>query len=356
MSPMGEFSEDLLQFYDQHRRILPWREDPQPYHVWISEIMLQQTRVDTVIGYYERFLQELPTVSHLAQCDEERLLKLWQGLGYYSRVRNMKKAALQIMEDFNGEIPENKKDLLKLAGIGPYTAGAISSIAFNKKETCIDGNFLRVMSRILAQEGDPREKENFKRIEEETYLRMDGERPGDFNQAMMDVGATICIPNGSPKCEICPLTAHCKAYKMDEVEKYPTKVEKKPRRIENYTVLLIRQGDRILIEKRNKKGVLHGLWGYPMVGNELLTDFIENIEKDYGKIKIRKHKNSKHIFSHIEWKMESVILELPADKVMEKEEGYFQEKLWVTAHDIEETYSIPTAFKKYTKDFIEGEF
>lgn len=134
MSPMGEFSEDLLQFYDQHRRILPWREDPQPYHVWISEIMLQQTRVDTVIGYYERFLQELPTVSDLAQCDEERLLKLWQGLGYYSRVRNMKKAALQIMEDFNGEIPENKKDLLKLAGIGPYTAGAISSIAFNKKK------------------------------------------------------------------------------------------------------------------------------------------------------------------------------------------------------------------------------
>lgn len=353
---MTEFSKDLLQYYDKYRRVLPWREDPKPYHVWISEIMLQQTRVDTVISFYERFLKELPTVKDLAFVEEEKLLKLWQGLGYYSRVRNMKKAALQIMEDFGGKIPESKNELIKLSGIGPYTAGAIASIAFNKKETCIDGNFLRVMSRVLAQGGDPREKENFKRIEEETFNRMDENRPGDFNQAMMDVGATICIPKGMPKCRICPLSSHCIAYKEGNMLDYPMKVEKKPRRIENYTVLLIRHGDKILMEKRKSKGVLHGLWGYPMVEKDLLETVLEELKSRYGDFEMRTYKDSKHIFSHIEWRMESVIIDLPYQKVRESEEKYFDEKVWASPEEIENLYSVPTAFKKYTADFCKGEF
>ncbi len=353
---MTEFSKDLLQYYDKYRRVLPWREDPKPYHVWISEIMLQQTRVDTVISFYERFLKELPTVKDLAYAEEEKLLKLWQGLGYYSRVRNMKKAALQIMEDFGGKIPESKKELIKLSGIGPYTAGAIASIAFNKKETCIDGNFLRVMSRVLAQGGDPRGKGNFKRIEEETFNRMDENRPGDFNQAMMDVGATICIPNGMPKCGICPLSIHCIAFKEGNMLDYPMKVEKKPRRIEDYTVLLIRQGDKILIEKRKKKGVLHGLWGYPMVERESLEDVLAEFKSQYGEFEMRNYKDSKHIFSHIEWRMESIIIDLPHQKVRESEEKYLDEKVWASPEEIKNLYSVPTAFKKYTADFCKGAF
>lgn len=353
---MTEFSKDLLQFYDRERRVLPWREDPKPYHVWISEIMLQQTRVEAVIDYYHRFLKELPTVEALAAAEEEKLLKLWQGLGYYSRVKNMKKAGVQIMEDFHGKIPENKKDLMKLSGIGPYTAGAIASIAFQKKETCIDGNFLRVMSRILAQEGDPRGKENFRRIEEETYLRMDEDRPGDFNQAMMDVGATICIPNGAPKCESCPLTAHCKAFKEGTMEKYPMKVEKKPRRNEEYTVLLIRQGDRILLEKRKKKGVLQGLWGYPMAERNGVEPILEGLKNQYGDLEIKRYKDSKHIFSHIEWRMESLIISLPVETIMERKEEYLESHVWASSEEIEERYSIPAAFKKYTKGFLKGEY
>lgn len=258
------------------------------------------------------------------------------------------------MEDFQGQLPETKKELESLSGIGPYTAGAISSMAFNQKETCIDGNFLRVMSRILAQPGDPRKKENFKRIEEETFHRMSDTRPGDFNQAMMDVGATICLPNGQPKCESCPLKTHCKAFEEGDVLKYPEKKKKLKRRREDYHVLLLKQGNRILLEKRSKKGVLKGLWGFPMVdlGDESFKDKLKDL---YGPLEIKVHKKSKHIFSHIEWHMESYVVEIPQDQVAEDLTPYIEERVWATRKDIEEIYSIPTAFKPFLKDFMEEE-
>ena len=227
---LRQTAEPLLEWYQKNARVLPWRsENPNPYHVWVSEIMLQQTRVEAVKPYYERFLSALPTVQALAEADEELLLKLWEGLGYYSRVRNMQKAAQQIVAEHNGEIPAEYSILLKLKGIGPYTAGAIASIAFSKPCAAVDGNVLRVMARLTADEGNIAEPAVRKYWEKEIMEALPKERPGDYNQALMELGATLCLPNGAPKCELCPLRAYCLAYRKNQTMLFPVKTKKSSR-------------------------------------------------------------------------------------------------------------------------------
>ena len=240
----------LLSWYDRCRRILPWREDPQPYHVWLSEIMLQQTRVEAVKEYYSRFLRELPTIGDLAAAPEDKLLKLWEGLGYYNRVRNLQKAAQACVEQYDGQLPGDFEKLKKLPGVGEYTAGAIGSIAFGLPVTAVDGNVFRVMTRLTADSSDVTSPETKKRITASVQDLQPEDRPGDFNQAMMDLGAIVCLPNGVPKCESCPLGALCESRRLGNMTEFPVKPPKKPRKKEDKTVLILFSENKTALHKR----------------------------------------------------------------------------------------------------------
>ena len=232
-------AEPLLKWYDKNKRLLPWRDKDNAYYTWVSEIMLQQTRVEAVKPYFQRFIQELPDVAALAAAPEERIIKLWEGLGYYSRVRNMQKAAVQVMEEYGGRIPEDFETLLSLKGIGRYTAGAIASIAYGKKVPAVDGNVLRVYARLTENRGDIMKQSVRKSVENDLTEQMSEDRPGDFNQAMMELGAVVCVPNGAAKCEECPLGHFCLARKHGTVEELPVKAPKKARTIEQLSLIHI---------------------------------------------------------------------------------------------------------------------
>ena len=351
------FSATLLAWYDSQRRILPWREDPTPYHVWVSEIMLQQTRVDTVIDYYNRFLEALPDVESLAQAEEETLLKLWQGLGYYSRVRNMHSAAKQVMEEFGGRIPETPEELQKLKGIGEYVAAAISSIAFGYPVPSVDGNLLRVYARMTAY-GESIRTTSAKKVAKEYYrdlLPLD--RPGDMNQALMDLGATICLPNGMPLCEKCPWQNGCQSRAMGCQGEIPVKEEKKKRRQEKRTVLRIQVGDRLVIRKRPAGGLLGGMYEFPSREGWLTEEAVKDACRALGiePKGCRKLKPTKHIFSHVEWHMQGyeILGELLPEgdrwKAEQSEEISSTESpiILATRKEIAETYSVPTAYRAY---------
>ena len=255
--------QPLLDWYDANARILPWREQPEPYRVWLSEIMLQQTRVEAVKPYFERFLAALPTIRSLAEAPEDRLMKLWEGLGYYNRARNLQKAARMILERHNGMFPSDFEEILALPGIGEYTAGAISSIAFGRPVPAVDGNVLRVMSRLLESAEDiaqPAVKVNITHALKQIYPE---QRCGDFTQSLMELGATVCLPNGKPKCRECPLAELCLARLNGKVAELPVKAPKKARKLENRTVLLLFCGNRIAIRRREEKGLLAGLYEFP---------------------------------------------------------------------------------------------
>lgn len=352
---MRKIARDLLEYYDEHKRDLPWRGKVPAYYTWISEIMLQQTRVEAVKPYFERFTKELPSIEALASCDEERLMKLWQGLGYYSRARNLKKAAEQIMEFYGGKLPEEKKELLDLAGIGPYTAGAISSIAYGKKETAVDGNVIRVMSRLFAVEGNVLEGKGRQKIEELSYQELPEERAGDFNQALMDLGATICIPNGAALCSVCPLQSSCKAFQKKEVEKYPEKKKKKERRLERKTVLLLQKGKYFALEQREKKGLLAGLWQFPLLDGRCSLQEVKNYlkERNLSFLEIEEYEPSIHIFSHVEWHMVSYKVKIEELEISEENDSDGGLK-WLIKRDVLENYSVPSAFKIYL-DYLKEE-
>lgn len=336
----------LLKWYDKNRRILPWREEPTPYRVWVSEIMLQQTRVEAVKPYFERFMQALPDIESLAKAPEEVLLKLWEGLGYYNRVRNLQKAALQIMSEYGGIMPSEYEDLLKLKGIGSYTAGAIASIAYKKPVPAVDGNVLRVLSRIGMREEDILLPAVKKRMEEE-LLSVMPKRPGDFNQAMMEIGATVCLPNGTPRCEICPLADICMAKEAGRQSEYPKKSSRKPRSIERLTVLVIRDANRVALHKRPDRGLLAGMYEFPMVeGHKTPEEVIRFLEQKGLKIlRILPLQESRHIFTHKEWHMMGYMVRV--DELASKNE--VQEN-WIFAEpgETEERYPIPSAFAAYT--------
>ena len=253
----------LLKWFDYNARILAWRENPKPYYVWVSEIMLQQTRVEAVKSYFDRFIQKLPDIKALAEVEEEQLLKLWEGLGYYNRVRNLQKAARVIMEQYNGVVPADYEALLKLPGIGSYTAGAISSIAFQIPVPAVDGNVLRVTKRISGSYDDITKESVKKELWQDLITIMPKDRPGDFNQSLMELGATVCLPNGKPLCDQCPVMHLCKAFQKDIVMELPVKPSKKDRRIEEKTILLMEYENNYAIRKREKKGLLAGLWEIP---------------------------------------------------------------------------------------------
>lgn len=343
-------SDLLLAWYDAERRILPWREDPTPYHVWVSEIMLQQTRVDTVIDYYQRFLRELPDVKSLAEADEERLLKLWQGLGYYSRIRNMHKAAQQVMEEYGGQIPGTPKELQKLSGIGEYVAAAISSIAFQYPVPSVDGNLLRVYARMKGYEESIRTT-SARKVATAYYNQiMNRTRPGDMNQALMDLGATICLPNGAPLCHRCPWTEHCTAHRQGKELEIPVKEEKKSRTQTRLTVLRIRVGNRLVIRKRPNTGLLANLYEFPNVEGWLTKEEASEACRELGlrPIKIRKLPAAKHIFSHVEWHMHGYDIEGEWISGTEPEESGRGEGAFTAGEEeLREKYSIPAAFKAY---------
>lgn len=278
-----ETVEYLLYWYDYNRRILPWRENPKPYYVWVSEIMLQQTRVEAVKGYFDRFLTALPTIKDLAEASEETLLKLWEGLGYYNRVRNMQKAAKEVVQNYDWELPADYEALKKLPGIGSYTAGAIASIAFHIPEPAVDGNVLRVMKRVAGSFDDITKASVKKELEDDIRVIMPKDRPGDYNQALMELGAMVCIPNGKPLCETCPLMHLCRAFKEETQAKIPVKPPKKERRIEQRAVMLVQCGDKFILHKRPKKGLLAGLWELPnflVEANNKYSVKLENKEAD----------------------------------------------------------------------------
>ena len=327
----------IADWYALSRRVLPWREEPTPYRIWISEIMLQQTRIEAVIPYYHRFLAELPDVAALAAVEEDRLLKLWEGLGYYSRARNLKRAAEIVMRDHGGELPRTAAELRTLPGIGDYTAGAIASIACGEPEPAVDGNVLRVLSRLLENSGDilsPAVKKSVTAQLREHYPS--GEDAALTTEGLMELGETICIPNGAPKCELCPWRTLCRAHQNGTEENYPVKAPPKPRRVEERTVLLLRWGDRWAIRQREKKGLLAGLWEFP---NELGAVTEEELRARFPQAeRIAPCGSAKHVFTHVEWHMEGWLLDLRKP---------LPGLTWESAAEIRARYSIPTALKAY---------
>ena len=332
----------LLPWYEVNRRDLPWRKDKEPYHIWVSEIMLQQTRVEAVKGYYARFLEALPTVSDLACADDELLHKLWEGLGYYSRVRNLKKAALQILERHGGVFPRTHAEVSALAGIGPYTAGAICSIAFDLPTPAVDGNVLRVVSR-LTDDPTPIDRPAFRKQITENLAAVYPERAGDFTQALMELGATLCGPNRKPDCENCPCKAYCLAYHRGTAEMLPVKKAKPQRRIEEKTVFILSCDGFYAMSKRPDTGLLAGLWEFPNVPGKLnMAAAIAYVERSDIKPKeIIRQVEKKHIFTHIEWHMSGVYME-----VKEQSGDY----TWLYARQISDNAALPTAFRQFWEE------
>ncbi len=348
-SGLEAIPKPLLKWYDENRRRLPWREHPSPYRVWVSEIMLQQTRVEAVKPYFERFMRTLPDIASLAAADEETLLKLWEGLGYYNRVRNLKQAAIQIMENYGGRMPREYGELLKLKGIGSYTAGAIASIAYGSPVPAVDGNVLRVLSRIRADERLISDTSVKSAVEQELLEVMPKDRPGDFNQAMMEIGACICIPNGAPLCESCPLQHMCLAHRLHAETDFPKKAAKKPRTVEEKTILVIRDENRTAICRRPAKGLLAGMYEFPSMEGfctpEEVTAFLA--ENGIKTLRIQPLAEAKHIFTHREWHMKGYMV-----RVDELEHGIPGEASgnWIYIHPEEtrDRYPIPSAFSAYT--------
>lgn len=339
-----EIVKTLMEWYENNHRILPWRESKNPYYIWISEIMLQQTRVEAVKPYFERFIRTLPTVEAVAECPEEQLLKLWEGLGYYNRVKNIQKAAVSIMERYDGKLPADYHKLLELPGIGSYTAGAIASIAYDIAVPAVDGNVLRVISRITENDEDILKQSVKTRVEKELGRIMPTEQPGIFNQALMELGALVCIPNGMAKCEVCPVTKLCKAYAHGTVPQLPVKKKSKERRLEKKTVLVIRDGDKVAIRKRPARGLLAGMYELPNLEGHLNEEQILEWTEKYQimPLQVQRLENSRHIFSHVEWEMTGYVIRVAELDITKK-----KDLLFIETADVEKQYPVPAAFHAY---------
>ncbi|MDF3001535.1 MAG: A/G-specific adenine glycosylase [Bacillota bacterium] len=335
----------LLKWYDSHARILPWRENPEPYAVWISEIMLQQTRVEAVKPYFDRWLKAFPTLSSLAAAPEEEVLKLWEGLGYYSRARNIHKTAKIVMQEYGGQLPRSFNELLKLPGIGEYSAGSIGSIAFQLQVPCVDGNVLRVITRVTAEKSDITETSTKRLLTEWVKAIVPANRPGDFNQALMELGATICLPSGIPKCESCPISCYCQALLGNRTTDFPVKKPNAERKKEKRTVLLLVRGGSTAVRKREDSGLLAGLWEYPNYPGELSeSDVMEKLKhKGISSLNVTKLKKSKHIFTHLEWHLTGYLILIKDDGLAFNDDEY----LWVKTSFLRDRLTIPTAFKAY---------
>lgn len=336
--------EPLIGWYQDHKRVLPWREQKNPYYIWISEIMLQQTRVEAVKPYFQRFITALPTVEDVARCDESELLKLWEGLGYYNRVRNIQKAAQKVVELYDGKLPADYDALLGLPGIGDYTAGAVASIAYQIPVPAVDGNVLRVISRLTENEEDILKQRVRKRIRSQLLEIMPAGAPGEFNQALMELGATVCVPNGSAKCGECPLAEMCGAKLHDRLDEIPVRKKAKERRIEEKTVLIIQDGEKVAIRKRPSEGLLAGLYELVNFDGHLSENEVLERMKRYQltTLRIFPIEQSKHIFSHVEWRMIGYVV-----KVAALEGSQHLDMMFVDIRHAEEKYPVPAAFGAY---------
>lgn len=343
---LNEIVQPLISWYRQNKRILPWRDQKNAYYTWVSEIMLQQTRVEAVKPYFLRFIGELPDVKALAECPEEKLMKLWEGLGYYNRVRNMQSAAQVVVAEYGGVLPASYDELLALKGIGSYTAGAIASIAYDIPVPAVDGNVLRVFSRITEDRQDIMKQSVRSQVEEKLLGIMPKDAPGDFNQALMELGAVVCVPNGAVRCMECPVAALCKAYHHGTVDELPVKAPKKKRTIENKTVLVIQDGECTAIRKRPQEGLLAGLYELPNVEGHLSMDeALQKVkEMNLEPLHIEVLPEAKHIFSHIEWRM--IGYRIHVSSLEERKEAPF---IFTEKKQSEKQYAIPSAFRAYIK-------
>ena len=340
MKELEQLPIPLLLWYRENARVLPWRSDPTPYRVWISEIMLQQTRVAAVLDYYRRFLEAVPTVADLAALPEDALMKLWQGLGYYSRARNLQKAARQIVENFGGVFPNTYDEIRSLAGVGDYTAGAVASIAFGLPVPAVDGNVLRVVTRITGDTGDITTPAVKRRITEALRQIIPTEAPGQFNQAMMELGATVCLPNGAPRCGDCPLQHLCLGYHHKNASSLPLRAAKKARRIENRTVLLVRCGTLVGLRQRPSAGLLAGLWELPSLDGHLSPEETRSALAGLG-WQLRRMlslRPARHIFTHVEWHMNGYYIEL---------DNQPEPLTFVSPPALRATYALPSAFRAF---------
>ena len=301
---MEQISSALLAWYDRCARVLPWRGFHDAYRTWVSEAMLQQTRVETVLSYYDRFLTRFPDLVSLASASEADVLKEWEGLGYYSRARNLWKGAGQVVSEYDGVLPRDPEKLRKICGIGPYTAGAIASIAFDIPVPAVDGNVIRVLSRVFGIRTDALQPETRRRIEEIAASLVPPDRPGDYNQAVMDLGATVCIP-GTPDCGRCPLSGFCDAFRAGDAADLPILPKSKPQKIIPYSVLLIRSGNRVLMRRRTES-LLQGLWCFPMLEGFFADDeLVQQVQKKLRLSceEIRAVGSARHVFTHRIWQM-----------------------------------------------------
>lgn len=334
--------EVLLAWYKENKRELPWRADKDPYHIWVSEIMLQQTRVEAVKGYYRRFLEALPDVAALAHADDDVLHKLWEGLGYYSRVRNLKKAAMVIMGRFNGEFPRGYEDVLALPGVGIYTAGAICSIAFDQPTPAVDGNVLRVVTR-LTDDDTPIDHPAYKTAVHQALKTVYPREAGDFTQAMMELGATVCGPNRKPECAACPCRSFCKGFASGRAESLPVKQPKRQRRIEQLSVFILSCDGRYALEKRPDSGLLADLWQFPNIPGHLDANGALDAVHQMGLAPrdILRQIRRKHIFTHVQWEMQGFYIEV----------GQTDARLtWLTKRQIREDAALPTAFRQFFEE------
>ena len=337
----------LLDWYRSNRRDLPWRHTKDPYRIWISEIMLQQTRVEAVKPYYARFLESCPDVYALAALPEDRLMKLWEGLGYYSRARNLQKAARKVVEELGGEMPRTYEGLLALPGIGEYTAGAVASIAYDLPSPAVDGNVLRVLSRVIGSYADITRPET-KAFYREALPNVIPDAAGDFTQALIELGATVCVPNGEAKCAECPLAEVCVAHKQGLTDELPVRAAKKARRVEKKTVLLIRDGDRTALRKRPPRGLLAGLFELPNLEGHLSADELPARIRDFGfePLHLERIEDAKHIFTHIEWHMIAYSV-----RIAPEFDGWHARSgmLLVPNGELHADYAVPSAFSAYVK-------
>ncbi len=339
---LSRLPEALLPWYAEHRRALPWRETREPYRIWLSEIMLQQTRVEAVKGYYSRFLQALPTVEALAACPDDQLHKLWEGLGYYSRVRNLKKAAGVLVSDYGGIFPRSYEQVLALPGIGAYTAGAICSIAFDLPTPAVDGNVLRVVSR-LTDDPSPIDLPATRTRVRDLLAQVYPPRAGDFTQALMELGATLCGPNRKPQCGECPCRSFCLAFRNGTAESLPVKAPKRDKRQEDRTVFVFSCDGRYALERRPEQGLLAGLWQFPNVAGHLDTrQALTQVEAmGLHPVELLREVSRKHIFTHIQWNMRGIYLEVASP------EGGFH---WFTPEEIQTQAALPTAFRLFWEE------
>jgi len=356
---LSEINTPLLQWYHQQARVLPWREDPSPYRVWISEIMLQQTRVEAVKPFFERFLQTLPDIASLAAAEESNLLKLWEGLGYYNRARNLQKTALRLCQEYSGRLPADFNALLELPGIGRYTAGAVSSIAYGQRCPAVDGNVLRVITRLTACPLDILKDSTKRCIENALRQSMPpANEAGAFNQALMELGAMICLPK-NPHCGKCPLQRLCLAAAEECTASFPVKKPAKARRIEKKTILLIRYKDEIALHQRPAKGLLAGLWELPNLPGHLKKSELTHWLTGQGCTvkKLIPLPAARHVFSHIEWQMTGWEIHLEAPIAVCEQPSSYCEPVdaapdltsldFVTLSELHNKYSVPAAFQYY---------